>query len=145
MIRRIFVAQFVCPCCDREHCVESETPIEVLPPERLGMASLCGSCEAMRRCWLVGDGKPRAFWTEAIEARAWLNLRRYPDRYLMQSWETDPHDQPLRDDREEKLLGLIGIGPHKVGYPMRYKLRWTLEDMRLKGVDWPIPSNPEPF
>ena len=145
VIRRIFAAQFVCPCCEREHYLEAEEAIEVLPPDRVGMAALCGSCEAMRRCWYVGEGKTRPFWDDTSEARVWLNIRRFPDRYQMQAWETDPHDQALRNDREEKLLALIGVAPSKPGYPIRYKMRWSLEDMRAKGIDWPIPENPKPF
>jgi hypothetical protein len=144
-IRRIWVAQFHCPQCDREHYLESEAPIDVIEPERLGLGALCGSCEAQRRCWIVGDGDTRPFWSEADEARAWGNLRRNPDKYCMQSWETDEHDRPLRDDRLEKMLALIGVPPAGKGYPIRYKMRWTIDEMRAKGIDWPIPPSQKPF
>lgn len=143
MIRRIWVAQLICPLCDREHFYESETQIDQCAPDKLGMGALCGSCEAMRRCWYVGHGSIAPFWTEAVEARAWVNIRHYPDRYQMQTWETEPHDQPLRDDQLDKLLQLIGVRSKK-GYAPRYKFRWTDDEMHARGIDWPLPPQTTP-
>lgn len=145
MNRRIWAARFVCPSCEVEHFAEYEKPPEIVEPDRLGLAALCGCCEARRRCQFVGEGKPRPFWTEADEASAWLNIRRFPDRYRMQSWETEPHANMLRDDREDEILRLIGIKPRTRGYSVRWKFSWTMEQMAVRGISWPIPPNPQPF
>lgn len=143
MNRRIWAVRFVCPCCGAEHFAEFDAPVEVIEPERLGMGALCGSCEARRRCILVGDGKPRPFWGPEDEALAWVNIRRNPDRYRMEAWETDPHDLPLRSDRDADLAALLATRPRGRG-PIRWVFRWTLEDLHARGITWPIPPNPDP-
>lgn len=145
MIRRVWAVRLVCPSCDAEHFAEFDKQPEVVEPERMGMGALCGSCEARRRCYLVDDGKPRPFWSVDDEAKAWVNLRRFPDRYRMQIWETDPHDRMLRDDREDDILRLIAFPSRKRGHLPRWKFRWSREDLAVRGIDWPIPDNPAPF
>lgn len=144
MIRRIWVAILICPSCDREHCYEAETQIDVIAPEKLGMGALCGHCEAMRRCWYTGVSPAIPFWDETAEARAWLNLRRYPDRYQMQAFETDPHDQPLRDDQRAQMARLIRA-PTKKGYEPRCKYRWNDDELHARGIEWLIPRTTKTF
>lgn len=144
-IRRIWATELTCPRCDRKHYFEATVPIDVLPPEKLGLGALCGSCEAMRLCYIVGDGKTRPFWYEAEESRVWGKIRNNADRYQMRVWEAEPHMEALRDDQKEEVLRLIGVKPAKKGYPPIYRLRWTMDAMRAKGINWPLPPATEEF
>lgn len=142
---RLFIARLVCPYCDTEHYFESPSQIEVLDPVRLGLGSLCGVCEAMRRCVCLVGGKVLPFWSDALEARCWGKIRHHTDKYQMQVWEIEPHGQQLRDDQTDVLLSLIGVPPEKSGYPIRYKYRWTEAEMHAKGIRWQIPAITQSF
>lgn len=144
-IRRIWATELTCPRCDKKHYFEASVPIEVLPPDKLGLGTLCGSCEAMRLCYLVGDGKTRPFWHKAEESRIWGRIKHRPERYQQTAWEAEPHDQPLRDDQHAEALRLIGVKPEKPWYQTIYRLRWTMDAMREKGINWPIPPATEEF
>ena len=141
----VSIARIVCPLCDSEHCYESHTPIDVIDPVRLGLGALCGSRVAMRRCACLIGGKVLPFWTDALEARAWWNIRHNADKYQMLVYEAEPSGEHLRDDQTDILLSLIGVPPGKKGYPIMYKLRWTESEMHAKGIRWQIPSITQSF
>jgi len=144
-IRRVWCAQLVCPRCDREHYFEAIVPIDILPPEKLGLGALCGNCHAMRQCYLAGDGKQRPFWHANEEARAWGRIRHNTSKYQMQVFEVDPHNEPLRDDQKTEMLRLIAKPAEKKGYAPILRLIWTMEMMAAKGINWPIPPATEEF
>lgn len=143
MSRELWAVKFRCPSCEAEHYAEYEGEVQVIEPERLGMAALCGSCEARRRSYLVGAGAPRALWTESDTGKAWHNLRAHPQRYRMEVWPCEDHGGDLRDDRQQEIMRIMCMPPKAPGYPLRWVFRWTEYDLIAQGIGWPIPPKPE--
>ena len=122
-----------CPGCGTDWVFEEAQPAGVIDPHpkssKLGLALLCGVCEARRRLWINRlDGKPVPAWDNKVDSpRAWDLLRRNWGAY-------DPivnrigqfEGGTLRDDKQAKIDEIRGTGKPASMVSMEYarSMRW---------------------
>jgi hypothetical protein len=128
-----------CPHCHAYWVTEHAAPRgEVDPnpdPIRLGMALLCGRCEAKRRAIRATKVERRLrsvgyFWAVEDTNAAWGVLRGNSRGYRPRVERLGVWDgSPLRDDREAELVRILG--------PARQPtIHLTDETVRALGLDW---------
>lgn len=129
--RYVFRFRHVCPCCDKPWladyaCSEAEGQSNPSDPLRLGLALLCGVCEALRIAHIVDDvtakmyapQQPYMSWPDGKSAYCWQKIRENPGKYtvkMSQSKQTvavSTRDSatlesgevvPLRDDKTAEM------------------------------------------
>jgi hypothetical protein len=142
----VYISTQKCPHCDNLWSYEmvaarGEIDLEKHRGEKLGMALLCGICEAKRRCYhfyrekgaWIGKATIRRFWDDEADNKEVF-------RRIYQ-W---PHDFQPRIDRREEWNGrdLLDEKTMELERIMRFRGRWVpmLPQSELKrlGLDWKV-------
>ena len=151
----VFRLRIVCPCCGAVWYLDVlDVPGQFEIPDRrkMGMAMLCGACEARRVTVFVVPGKggwSAPFLTASEISQAWAKLLGAPKGswIRVEDWTPDeaatrcPWDgqTELRDDRRD----LFRACTTRERDGRRYNVTaMTAETLSASGLDWKVPPPP---
>lgn len=151
----VFRLRIVCPCCSSvwyQDILEVPDQFEIPDRRRLGLAMLCGSCEARRMTMFVVPGKDgwkAPFLANGEIGQAWGRLNAAPkgDWIRVEPWSHEqsatrcPWDGsvPLRNDRDDLFRSCTTriVDGRRVNVTS-----YTAETLIASGLDWKAPSTP---
>lgn len=149
----IFRLTLTCPGCGARWCQDiTDHPDRFEIPDRraLGLAMLCGGCEAQRITRYVVRGKGKAEWSapffgEDRISEAWGRLKAVPNPGT--SWVTveglgpaGDNAKRLRDDRRDVMRSIL---VRKVNeYRGERVTCFDASQLGAAGLDWKIPDAP---
>ena len=151
----VFRLRIVCPCCSSiwyQDILEVPDKFEIPDRRRMGLAMLCGSCEARRMTRFVVPGKDgwnAPFLTPGEIAQAWAKLLGAPKGswIRVEDWTPDeaatrcPWDgqTELRDDRRDLFRACTTRGRDGRRYNVT---AMTAETLTASGLGWKTPPAP---
>lgn len=140
-----FEMRMTCPVCRsawHQQVVDVPEQFEIPDRRKMGLAMLCGDCEARRLTVFVVPGKngwSAPFLTQGEIAQAFARLHNEKRTWIEAEGMGPWSGEPLRDDRRDVFL--IATTRQRDG--RRYNVTaMTAESLAASGLKWKIPPAP---
>jgi hypothetical protein len=140
-----FQMRLECPCCPTiwyQEVVDAPATFEIPDRLRMGLAMLCGSCEARRLTMFVVPGKggwSAPFLTQGEISQAFARLHKEKRPWITAEGMGPWSGEPLRDDRRDVFRACTT----RIRDGRRYNVTaMTAEVLASSGLKWKAPPAP---